>query len=64
LNKEHSGFRDICKECGNAKDHMGGGCYCLQYGIIIGYPKMWCVGFKERTNDHDGNDGRSNGEHS
>lgn len=45
------GFKDVCKECANAKDHMGGGCYCLQYGIIIGYPKMYCVGFKERENN-------------
>ena len=29
----------ICEHCKNAKDKRGAACYCVQYGIIIGYPK-------------------------
>ena len=57
MNERYSlGFKDVCKECANAKDHRGGGHYCTQYGIIIGYPKLWCVGFKEKTNETEGKD--------
>lgn len=44
-------FRHICKECAYSKDHMGGGCYCIHYGIIIGYPKPFCAGFERRENN-------------
>jgi hypothetical protein len=48
LKYTYGGFKDVCKECDCAKDHRGGGCYCVKYGIIIGYPKQFCVGFEER----------------
>ena len=45
------GMKDICKDCDNAKEHRNGGCYCLKYGIIIGYPKQFCAGFEERKDE-------------
>lgn len=44
----NNGIRDVCKECDWAKYRQSGACYCTKHGIIIGYPKMWCVGFEER----------------
>ena len=45
------GVRDACKECKWVKYKQSGACYCVKYGIIIGYPKMWCGGFEEREQD-------------
>ena len=40
------GKREICRECKNARDRYGGSCYCVKYGIIIGYSKRECRGFE------------------
>lgn len=41
----------ICEHCKNAKDKRGAACYCVQYGIIIGYPKDSCRGFERGNNN-------------
>ena len=37
---------NICKTCRNAKDKYKEACFCTQYGIIIGYGKEKCKGYK------------------
>lgn len=34
----------VCDGCSWAKNRDNGACYCTKYGIIIGYPKLWCMG--------------------
>ena len=36
----------VCKECTHARDRHGDSCYCVLYGIIIGYGKEKCRGFE------------------
>ena len=38
---------DVCRKCAHARDKGGGGCYCVLYGILIGYGKTDCRGFKD-----------------
>lgn len=37
---------EVCRTCRNAKDQFGKSCYCIKYGIIIGYSKVQCDGFE------------------
>lgn len=50
----------ICKTCRNARDQFGRSCYCIKYGIIIGYSKTKCDGF-ERGSDGEQIQGAENG---
>lgn len=34
----------VCTGCKWSKDHAQGACYCIKYGIVIGYPKADCRG--------------------
>ena len=43
--------KGICAGCKNAKDKRGAACYCIKYGIIIGYPKKGCMGFERGHNN-------------
>ena len=40
----------ICKTCRNARDQFGRSCYCIRYGIIIGYSKIKCDGYERGAN--------------
>lgn len=35
----------VCVECRHAKHRSGESCYCIKYGIIIGYNKVDCRGY-------------------
>ena len=42
-----------CLDCEYAKQKFRESCYCTQYGIIIGYSKRECKGYKkEELNEH------------
>ena len=36
-----------CSRCAYGKQRCGESCYCVLYGIIIGYPKKDCRGFAD-----------------
>lgn len=37
----------VCMTCEHAKQKTGGGsCYCVKYGIIIGFGKLECRGYE------------------
>ena len=36
----------VCPKCEHAKKKSGESCYCVKYGIIIGYSKTSCRGFE------------------
>lgn len=40
------GVKEICRDCKFARDKYGGSCYCVKYGIVIGYSKRNCVGYE------------------
>ena len=40
-------MREVCKKCAHGKSRTRDSCYCTLYGIIIGYSKIRCDGFKE-----------------
>ena len=43
----------VCLDCEYAKQKFRESCYCTRYGIIIGYSKMECTGYKkEELNEH------------
>lgn len=42
----------ICTECANARQKFQESCFCVKYGIIIGYSKTNCPGF-DPEEDHD-----------
>jgi hypothetical protein len=48
--------REICRTCVHAKDKstkFGGSCYCVLFGIIIGYSKTDCRGYeREQVQEH------------
>ena len=45
-------MKDICRTCKYAKDKGHNSCYCVKYGIIIGYGKTRCVSYEaERGED-------------
>lgn len=46
----------ICTECAHARDKFGESCFCVLYGIIIGYSKTECRGF-EREQIRSGQNG-------
>lgn len=37
----------VCLNCHWAKQKFRESCYCARYGIIIGYSKMECTGYKK-----------------
>lgn len=41
-----TGKEKICPKCEHAKKKSGESCYCVKYGIIIGYSKTSCRGFE------------------
>lgn len=43
-----------CKGCAYARDRFGDSCFCVLYGIIIGYGKGACKGFDEIREPEDG----------
>ena len=38
--------KEVCRDCKYARDKYGGSCYCVKYGIVIGYSKKVCVGYE------------------
>lgn len=36
----------VCLECEHARQKFKESCYCVKYGIIIGYSKTECRGFE------------------
>ena len=47
-------MKQVCRDCRYAKDKAGVACYCVKYGIIIGYSKTHCVSHEsERGQDVD-----------
>ena len=38
--------KEVCKDCANSQKRFGDSCYCTLYGIIIGYSKTECKGWK------------------
>lgn len=36
----------VCTKCAYGKRRCGDSCYCVLYGIIIGYSKTSCRGFE------------------
>lgn len=36
----------VCKQCAYGKQRCGNSCYCVRYGIIIGYSKTSCRGYE------------------
>ena len=42
----NNGIREVCKSCDYANPKHSAQCYCTKYGIIIGYSKTECRGFK------------------
>ena len=45
----------ICTECANARQKFQESCFCVKYGIIIGYSKTNCPGFdpEESEEEHE-----------
>ena len=39
-------MKDVCRDCRHAKDKGHNSCYCVKYGIIIGYGKAHCVSYE------------------
>ena len=39
-------IREICRSCEHAEPKHAESCYCKHYGIIIGYSKKDCRGYK------------------
>ena len=35
----------ICMECAHGRQRFNDSCYCVKYGIIIGYSKTSCRGY-------------------
>ena len=44
--KEDMPTNEICRVCVHSNNIGRDGCYCILYGIIIGYSKHECRGFK------------------
>lgn len=45
-------MKQVCRDCRYAKDKAGVACYCVKYGIIIGYSKTYCISHEtERGQD-------------
>ena len=43
----------LCPSCKFAKDRFRESCYCVKYGIVIGYSKKECRGYKlEQVRKH------------
>lgn len=42
---------DVCRRCKHAKDKGHNSCYCVKYGIIIGYGKTHCVSYEPGRGD-------------
>lgn len=40
---------NVCCACRFSKDRFRDSCYCVQYGMIIGYGKKTCKGYKPMT---------------
>lgn len=39
--------KEVCKSCEFAKEKFANSCYCIKYGIIIGYSKEQCRGYEQ-----------------
>ena len=39
-------MKEVCRTCGHAKDKGWNSCYCVKYGMIIGYGKIYCVSYE------------------
>lgn len=37
----------VCVKCEHAKQKHNDSCYCVKYGIIIGYGKVSCDGYED-----------------
>jgi hypothetical protein len=49
----------LCKECRHGKDRFRESCYCVKYGIMIGYGKRECEGYDKQVQEQkDCNEGR------
>ena len=45
-------MQNVCRNCKYAKEKGWNSCYCVKYGIIIGYSKTNCVSHEyERGED-------------
>ena len=44
-------MRGICRKCEHGKRKTRDSCYCVKYGITIGYSKVSCDGYKEEKNE-------------
>ena len=47
-------MKDVCRTCKYAKDKGHNSCYCVKYGIIIGYSKTHCVSHEFAKEDQEG----------
>lgn len=50
--------RPLCAECKHGKDRYKTSCYCVKYGIMIGYSKRECRGFESEVQESEGTGGR------
>lgn len=51
--------REICRTCEHAKERFGDSCYCTLYGMIIGFSKHECRGWKRgEVSEHTDGDRR------
>ena len=43
----------VCAHCAYGKQRCRESCYCVKYGIIIGYSKTTCRGYeREQVSEH------------
>ena len=52
--------RAVCLECKHGKQRFMACCYCVKYGITIGYSKTECRGFeREQVQESENDCGRN-----
>lgn len=47
-------MQNVCRSCKYAKEKGWNTCYCVKYGMIIGFSKTHCVSHEYATEDQEG----------